>query len=141
MNVRIDAIPERRAQARSIPSAQARIREALGWRVGADAPSVIIEDRLPPAIAAVAKRANRARREADRAAARAQQEVASAARELAELGLSRRDSAALLGLPLQRVQQLVSSRCVITRRRFRGSFVELQARHPGAFRAYRYQVR
>jgi len=109
-NVRIDAIPGCRAQARSIPSAQARIREALGWRLGADESSVIIEDRLPPAIAAVAKRANRARREADRAAARAQQELVSAARELAELGLSRRDSAALLGLSHQRVQQLVASK-------------------------------
>lgn len=108
-NVSVDAIPGCRAQARSIPSAQARIREALSWRVGADAPSVIIEDRLPPAVAAVAKRASRARREADRAAARAQQELVTAARELAELGLSRRDSAALLGLSHQRVQQLVAS--------------------------------
>jgi predicted RNase H-like HicB family nuclease len=109
-NVRVDAIPGCRAQARSLPSAQASIRAALGWRVGADEPSVIIEDRLPPTIAAVAKRANRARREADRAAARAQQELFSAARELAELGLSRRDSAALLCLSHQRVQQLLTSK-------------------------------
>jgi hypothetical protein len=108
-SARIEAIAGCHVQARSIPSAQARLREALCWRLGADPASVTIEERMPPAIAVVAKRAKRARREADRALARAQQEVSSAARELATLGLSRRDSAALLGLSRQRIQQLVDA--------------------------------
>jgi len=57
----------------------------------------------------VAKRSNRARREAERASARAQQQLAIAAIELTELGLSRRDVAELLGLSHQRVQQIVAA--------------------------------
>ena len=108
-SARIDAVPGCRAQAQSLASAQTRLREALAWRLREDPTPVVIEDRMPPAIAAVAKRASRARREADRAVARAQQEVAGAACELAALGLSRRDSAAILGLSRQRVQQLVDA--------------------------------
>jgi predicted RNase H-like HicB family nuclease len=108
-NVRVDSVPGCRAQERTIVLARARIRQELGWRVGFDSASVLVEDRLPPTIAAVAKRANRARREADRAVARARQEVTSAARDLAGLGLSRRDCAALLGLSHQRIQQLIAS--------------------------------
>jgi predicted RNase H-like HicB family nuclease len=109
-NVRVDSVPGCRAQERTIVLARARIRQELGWRVGFDSASVLVEDRLPPpTIAAVAKRATRARREAARAVARARQEVTSAARDLAGLGLSRRDCAALLGLSHQRIQQLVAS--------------------------------
>lgn len=82
--------------------------EVLVWREGGDPGSVLVEDRWPPAIAVAAKQSSRARREADRAIARAQLEVRTAALELARLELSRRDSAALLGLSRQRVQQLVA---------------------------------
>jgi len=108
-SARIDAVPGCHVQAQSLASVQIRLRDALAWRLRDDPAPVVIEDRMPPAIAAVAKRANRARREADRAVTRARQEVASAARELAALGLSRRDSAAVLGLSRQRVQQLVDA--------------------------------
>lgn len=106
-NVRVDSVPGCRSQGQTLRAAQAGIRRDLGWRLGSDSVELSIEDRMPLAIAAVAKRAHRARREADRAVARSRDEVARAARELADLGLSRRDSAALLGVSHQRVQQLV----------------------------------
>ena len=73
-----------------------------------DPTAVSIEDRLPATIAAVAKRSNRARREAERATARAHVELAEAAKELTELGLSRRDVAELLGMSHQRIQQILA---------------------------------
>lgn len=109
-NARIEGVDDCRTHAPTLALAQEQIRSALRWRLR-DVPSTpLIEDRLPPRIAMVTKRAKRAQREADRAKARAQLEVANAARELAKLGVSRRDSAALLGLSHQRVQQLVAGR-------------------------------
>jgi hypothetical protein len=87
---RVDAVSNCQAQEHSIPAAQARLHETLGWCLGVKPALLIIQHHLPCAIAEVAKRLHRARREADRALARAQQEVAGAARELAALGSSRR---------------------------------------------------
>jgi predicted RNase H-like HicB family nuclease len=106
-NVRVAGIDGCQTYGRSLRAAKGRMREALALWLGCDSSTLDLEDRLPARLASVAKRANRARREAERAAARAQQEVAGAARELTELGLSRRDAAELLGLSHQRVQQLV----------------------------------
>jgi hypothetical protein len=105
----VHGIDDCRGFGRSLPAAMADIRATVAWRLGIDTSAVRLEDRMPERISSLVKRANRTRREADRALGRAQQEVATAAQELARLGLSRRDSAALLGLSHQRVQQLVSN--------------------------------
>jgi predicted RNase H-like HicB family nuclease len=108
-NVRIDGLDGCQTYGRSLRQAQTRIREALGLWLDRDPSGLLIEDRVPARLAAVAKRAQKARADAERAGAKAQEQVAGAARELTDLGLSRRDAAELLGLSHQRVQQLVDA--------------------------------
>jgi predicted RNase H-like HicB family nuclease len=108
-NVRIDGLDGCQTYGRSLRQAQSRIREALGLWLDSDPANLRIEDRMPAKLAAVAKRATTARHDAELAGAKAQQQVAGAARELTDLGLSRRDTADLLGLSHQRIQQLVDA--------------------------------
>ena len=108
-NVRIDGVKGCQTYGRSLRQAQARIREALGLWLDRDPSALRIEDQMPAKLAAVAKRANQARLDAERAGAKAQEQVAGAAKALTDLGLSRRDAAELLGLSHQRVQQLVDA--------------------------------
>jgi hypothetical protein len=74
-----------------------------------DPSKLVIEDRMPAKLAAVADRVSKARVEAERAGAKAQEQVAGAAKALTDLGLSRRDAAELLGLSHQRIQQLIEA--------------------------------
>ena len=108
-NVRIDGLVGCQTYGRSLRQAQARIREALGLWFERDPSSLVIEDRVPAKLAAVAKRAHKARLDAERACVKAQEQVVGAVKELTDLGLSRRDAAELLGLSHQRVQQLVDA--------------------------------
>jgi predicted RNase H-like HicB family nuclease len=108
-NVRIDGLEGCQTYGRSLRQAQSRIREVLALWLDRDPAGLFIEDRMPAKLAAVAKRANKARLDAERAGAKAQDEVAGAAKALTDLGLSRRDAAELLGLSHQRVQQLVEA--------------------------------
>lgn len=108
-NVRIEGLEGCQTYGRSLRQAQARIREALGLWLDRDPSALRIEDQMPAKLAAVAKRANQARLDAERAGAKAQEQVAGAAKALTDLGLSRRDAAELLGLSHQRVQQLVDA--------------------------------
>lgn len=108
-NVRIDGLEGCQTYGRSLRQAQSRIRAALGLWLDRDPEGLVIEDRVPAQFVALAKRAQQARLEAERAGAKAQEEVAGAAKALTDLGLSRRDAAELLGLSHQRVQQLVDA--------------------------------
>ena len=108
-NVHVRGLDGCQSHARNLRQAKERIREALAVWVDTGPAALLIEDRVPANIAAVAKRSNRARREAERAVVRAQQDMASAAKELTKLGLSRRDVAELLGVSHQRIQQILAA--------------------------------
>lgn len=94
---------------RSFQQAQARIREALSVWLDTPANSLAITDRVPAELAELALRVATARSDAERAGQRAQRTTLAAVHRLAKLGLSRRDTAALLGLSHQRVQQLLEA--------------------------------
>jgi predicted RNase H-like HicB family nuclease len=108
-NVRIDGLEGCQSYGRSLRQAQGRIREALALWLDRDPSKLVIEDRMPAKLAAVADRVSKARVEAERAGAKAQEQVAGAAKALTDLGLSRRDAAELLGLSHQRIQQLIEA--------------------------------
>lgn len=94
---------------RSIRQAEARIREALAAWLDRNPDELTITPQLPGDVAVLASQVSQARREAERAGAEAQQATAEAVRRLTKMGLSRRDSADLLGISHQRVQQLLAS--------------------------------
>lgn len=108
-NVRIDGVEGCQTYGRSLRQAQSRIREALALWLDRDPSKLVIADQMPAKLAAVANRASKARVEAERAGAKAQEQVAGAAKALTDLGLSRRDAAELLGLSHQRIQQLIEA--------------------------------
>ncbi|MGH9273049.1 MAG: type II toxin-antitoxin system HicB family antitoxin, partial [Acidimicrobiales bacterium] len=81
-NVRVDGLEGCQTYGRSLRQAQARIREALAVWLDRDPTALVIEDRVPAKLAAVAKRAQKARDDAERAGAKAQEQVAGAAKEL-----------------------------------------------------------
>jgi len=94
---------------RTIRQADARIREALAAWLDRSPEELVITSELPRDVALLASRVSQARHDAERAGSKAQQATIEAARRLAEMGLSRRDAADLLGISHQRVQQLLSS--------------------------------
>lgn len=108
-NVHIAGLAGCQTYGRSLRQAQSRIREALGLWLDRDPSALTIRDQMPADLAAVADRVARARADADRAGSKAQEQAVAAARELTDLGLSRRDAAELLGLSHQRIQQLIDT--------------------------------
>jgi predicted RNase H-like HicB family nuclease len=108
-NVHIQGLDGCQTYGRSLRQAQSRIREALALWLERDPQQLVIRDELPPALSAVADNVARARREAERAGTKAQEETLKAVKRLTDLGLSRRDAAELLGLSHQRVQQLLEA--------------------------------
>lgn len=108
-NVHIQHLDGCQTYGRSLRQAQARIREALGLWLDRDPQHLAIRDQLPADLTAVADTVARARRDAERAGTKAQEETTRAVKRLTDLGLSRRDAAELLGLSHQRVQQLLEA--------------------------------
>jgi len=108
-NVHIEGLDGCQTYGRSLRQAQARIREALALWLDRDPQQLLVRDELPADLSAVADTVARARREAERAGTKAQEETTRAVKRLTDLGLSRRDAAELLGLSHQRVQQLLEA--------------------------------
>ena len=108
-NVYIDGVQGCQTYGRSLRQAQTRIREALALWLDREAEGLSIRDRLPKDLADLARQAQQAKAEAERAGTKAQEQAARAAKALTERGLSRRDAAELLGISHQRVQQLLEA--------------------------------
>ena len=94
---------------RTIRQAEARIREALAAWLDTDSEKLTITPEYPKEVALLASKVSQARFAAARAGSDAQETTIDAARRLSAMGLSRRDTADLLGVSHQRVQQLLAS--------------------------------
>jgi predicted RNase H-like HicB family nuclease len=107
--VHIKGLEDCHTYGRTIRQADARIREALGAWLDRAPEELVITPELPRDVALLANKVSQARHDAERAGSKAQEATADAARRLAEMGVSRRDAADLLGISHQRVQQLLAS--------------------------------
>jgi predicted RNase H-like HicB family nuclease len=93
----------------SISQTSSRLRDALAlWR--ADAPTARPEFRLPPDVQESIVAAQRSARRAEAAVDHANAALAATVTVLARARFSRRDTAVLLGISHQRVQQILEAR-------------------------------
>jgi predicted RNase H-like HicB family nuclease len=107
--VHVDGIDGCHTYGRTLRQAGERIEEALAVWLDREPGEFVIEHHWPDRItelASVVEKARRASADASRAASDA---TMSAARRLATMGLSRRDTAEILGISHQRVQQLLNA--------------------------------
>lgn len=113
--VTVSGIQGCRSEGDTLPQARKRIREALSLFVD-DAEEAEIEEEyvLPAGIRRTLARQRKAKARAEAAAAEAGELLRSAVAQLTELGLTRRDVAAVVGVSFQRVQQLVPTDGIIT---------------------------
>jgi predicted RNase H-like HicB family nuclease len=107
--VHIKTVPGCATYGRTLRQAEARIREALAAWLDRDPDGLQIVSEWPPELEDVATAVSQARRDAASAARAAGTATAKAARRLERIGLSRRDTAEVLGISHQRVQQLLAS--------------------------------
>jgi predicted RNase H-like HicB family nuclease len=107
--VHIKSIPGCATYGRTLRQAEARIREALAAWLDRDPDGLEIASEWPPELEDVATKVSRARRDAASSAQAAGAATAKAARRLERMGLSRRDTADILDISHQRVQQLLAS--------------------------------
>jgi len=104
----VPSVPGCHTYGRSLNEARKRIREALSLFVRNARTAELSEQiRLPAEIRLVVRRGTSARVRADRATREAQRAASDAAGRLIDAGYSLRDAAALLGLSHQRVAQLL----------------------------------
>ena len=107
--VHIKSIPGCATYGSTLRQAAARIREALAAWLNRDPDALEIASEWPPELEDVATKVLQARRDAASSAQAAGAATAKAARRLQRMGLSGRDTADVLGISHQRVQQLLVS--------------------------------
>jgi predicted RNase H-like HicB family nuclease len=107
--VHVKTIPECHTYGRTLRQAEARIREALALWLDREPDGIEIAPEWPPEIIEVATRVSCARRDSAESARAAGATTTRAAKKLDRMGLSRRDTADVLGISHQRVQQLLAS--------------------------------
>ena len=107
--VSIKGIPGCHTYGRTLRQAETRIREALALWLHREPEGLEITPQWPAAVATLATEVSQARHAAAKSAQTAGAATAKAARTLDRMGLSRRDTADVLGISHQRVQQLLAS--------------------------------
>jgi predicted RNase H-like HicB family nuclease len=107
--VHIDGIQACHTYGRTLRQAGERIEEALALWFDRDPDEFVLEHLLPRDVADVAEEVANVRHAAAQASQAASNATMRAARRLTRMGLSRRDTAEILGISHQRVQQLLAS--------------------------------
>jgi predicted RNase H-like HicB family nuclease len=107
--VGIKGIPGCHTYGRTLRQAETRIREALALWLDREPEGLEITPQWPAEVATLATEVSQARYAAAKSAQTAGVATAEAARKLDRMGLSRRDTADVLGISHQRVQQLLAS--------------------------------
>jgi predicted RNase H-like HicB family nuclease len=107
--VHIKTVPACHTYGRTLRQAEARIREALAAWLDRDPDGLEIASEWPAELEDVATKVSQARRDAVTSARAAGATTERAAKQLDRMGLSRRDTAEILGISHQRVQQLLAS--------------------------------
>jgi predicted RNase H-like HicB family nuclease len=107
--VHVDGIDGCHTYGRTLGQAAERIGEALGAWLDRDPARLEIEHRWPDEVTDLAAEVAGARQAAAEATRLAGEATVAGAKRLARMGLSRRDTAQILGISHQRVQQLLAS--------------------------------
>jgi predicted RNase H-like HicB family nuclease len=94
---------------RTLRQAETRIREALSLWLDREPETLEITPQWPADVAMLAAEVSKARYAASKSAQTAGSTTVKAAKKLYRMGLSRRDTADVLGISHQRVQQLLTS--------------------------------
>jgi predicted RNase H-like HicB family nuclease len=105
--VHIKGIPGCHTYGRTLRQAGVRIREALALWLDRGPDCLVIDSEWPAEFETIASEVAQARHQASVSAEKAGAATAKAAKKLARMGLSRRDTADVLGISHQRVQQLL----------------------------------
>jgi len=107
--VSIKGIPGCHTYGRTLRQAETRIREALAVWLDREPEGLEITRQWPADVAMLAAEVSQARYAASKSAQTAGSTTVKAAKKLDRMGLSRRDTADVLGISHQRVQQLLAS--------------------------------